>query len=332
MKKEKLTCEHPHCPLDEEEHDHGGSKKIEHHHGHHNHHKPKQKRVLIICSAIIFTVMIVEYVGGWYTNSLSLVSDAGHMLTHFLALAVGLFAMILATKKVGPEFSFGLYRVEILAALFNAFFLFLITIYIFYEAYQRIIHPEGVQATEMLIVAVIGLVVNLLVAFLLLKGTDTKDLNIKGIFYHMLADTVSSVGVIGGAVLISFTGWKLIDPLISIFIGILILIWIGNLVRDVSKVLLARAPKEIEIKKLRRRVIKKIPEVKDMHDIHVWVITSGMYNLMAHVVVDNIPVHSTIPVTKKIDKLLRHEFKISHTTFQYECDCVRKRECKEPPT
>ena len=132
--------------------------------------------------------------------------------------------------------------------------------------------------------------------------------------------------------MIRFTGWTLIDPLVSVFIGILILIWIGNLVKDVSRVLLARAPEEIQIKKLRRRVIKKVPEVKDMHDIHVWVITSGMYNLMAHVVVDNIPVHSTIPISKKINTLLRREFKISHTALQYECDCVRKKECMEPPT
>lgn len=330
MKESELTCSHEHCPLVDEDHDNKVLKTEEHHPDHV--HRPKEKKVLVLCLLITFTVMIVEFLGGWFTNSLALSSDAGHMLTHFLALAVGLFAMTLATRKVGPEFSFGLYRVEVLAALFNAFFLFLITLYIFYEAYQRLMHPEDVAATEMLLVAIVGLIVNLVVAFLLLKGTNRKDLNIKGIFYHMLADTVSSVGVIGGALLIRFTGFDRIDPLISIFIGILILVWIGSLVRDVSKVLLARAPEEIDIKKLRKRVIKKVVEVRDMHDIHIWTITSGMYNLTAHVVVDNIPVHSTIPVSDKINKLLRREFKISHTVFQYECDCVRKKECRERST
>lgn len=326
MSKNKLDCSHEHCPLEEEDHDHRTIKSDEHH-PHHDH-KPKEKKVLVLCIIIIFTVMVIEYLGGWYTNSLALISDAGHMLTHFLALAVGLFAMILATKKMSSAYSFGLYRVEILAALFNAFFLLLITFYIFYEAFERLMHPESVQATEMLIVAIVGLIVNILVAFLLLKGTNRKDLNIKGIFYHMLADTVSSVGVIGGALLIQFTGWRYIDPLISIIIGILILVWIGSLMRDVTRVLMARAPKEIDVEKLRKRVIKKVPEVRDIHDIHIWAITSGMYNLTAHVVVDNVPVHSTLPVSKKIEKLLKKEYGINHTVFQYECECVRKDTCK----
>lgn len=263
-------------------------------------------------------VMVFEVVGGFITNSLALLSDAGHMLTHLLSLLISFLAMTFSTKPATTEKSFGFYRLEILAALLNGFVLFVITLWILYEAYQRFNTPEPVATTEMMVIAVIGLITNLATVFLL-KNAKREDLNTKSAILHLAGDTFASVGVVAGAALIALTGWMWIDPVLGVLISVLILYWAVHLIRDAVDILLEATPKEIDP----ARVIKAIQvfdEVRDMHDVHVWTLTSGMYALSAHVAVRNMPLSETAPLLKKINFLLCQQFKIGHAAIQFEAE------------
>ena len=186
---------------------------------------------------------MVEVIGGFLTNSLALISDAGHMLTHLFALLVSLFALFFAAKPPTEKKTYGFYRLEILAALFNGIMLFMITVWIFYEAYQRFMHPESISSGKMFMVACIGLVANITCAYILKGNGHGHSLNVRSAFLHMLGDTLSSVGVIIGAGIIYYTNWFIIDPIISVLICVLILIWSYKLVMESVDVLLEATPK-----------------------------------------------------------------------------------------
>lgn len=263
-------------------------------------------------------VMLIEIAGGLFTNSLALLSDAGHMLTHLLALAISFLAMTYANKPATLEKSFGFYRLEILAALFNGFILFLVTLWILYEAYGRFLVPEAIATTEMMIIAVVGLITNLVTAFFL-SQTQRKDINTKSVILHLAGDTAASVGVVGGAVLIMYTGWLWVDPLLGVLISVLILYWAARLIRDAVDILLEAVPKEIDPVAV-IGAVKVLDEVQDMHDVHVWTLTSGMYALSAHVVTSNMPLKETAPLLRKINFLLCQQFKIGHAAIQLETE------------
>lgn len=263
-------------------------------------------------------VMLVEIAGGLFTNSLALLSDAGHMLTHLLALAISFLAMTYSSKPATLEKSFGFYRLEILAALFNGFILFLVTLWILYEAYGRFLVPEAVATTEMMVIAVVGLVTNLVTA-LFLSQTERKDINTKSAILHLAGDTAASVGVVVGAVLIMYTGWLWVDPLLGVLISVLILYWAARLIRDAIDILLEAVPKEIDPVAV-IGAVKVFDEVQDMHDVHVWTLTSGMYALSAHVVTSNMPLKETAPLLRKINFLLCQQFKIGHAAIQLETE------------
>lgn len=263
-------------------------------------------------------VMLVEVAGGLMTNSLALLSDAGHMLTHLLALSISFLAMIFSSKPATLEKSFGFYRLEILAALLNGFVLFLVTIWIFYEAYQRFLAPEPVASTEMMLIAVVGLVTNVVTA-LFLSQAARKDINMKSAILHLAGDTIASVGVVLGAVVIMYTHWLWVDPVLSVLISVLILYWAVQLIREAIDILLEAAPKEIDPAQV-VAAVKVIDTVHDMHDVHVWTLTSGMYALSAHVVVLNMPLKETAPLLKKINFLLCQQFKIGHAAIQFEAE------------
>lgn len=263
-------------------------------------------------------VMLVEIVGGVFTNSLALLSDAGHMLTHLLALSISCLAMTYARKPATVEKSFGFHRLEILAALLNGFVLLLVTLWILYEAYGRFVAPEAVATTEMMVIAVVGLVTNLVTA-LFLSQTERKDINTKSAILHLAGDTAASVGVVVGAGLIMMTGWLWVDPLLGVLISVLILYWAAHLVWDAIDILLEAAPKEIDPSAL-VNAVKIIDDVQDMHDVHVWTLTSGMYALSAHVVTSNMPLRETAPLLRKINFLLCQQFKIGHAAIQFETE------------
>jgi len=279
----------------------------------------RQKRSRLLWVMILTSsMMVVEFVAGILTNSLALISDAAHMLTHFFAIGVSFLAIIFAAKSTSKERSFGFYRTESLAALINGLTLILITIVIGYQAYKKIINPQPIAELQMLAVAIAGLAVNLVTAAILWK-VRSADLNLKSAFLHMLTDTFSSVAIVGGAIVIHYTGWFVIDPILSVLICIFILIWAKDLLKDSVNVLLEAAPKHIQIDEVIVTLKEGIDGVADVHDVHIWEIATRMYSMTIHVVVeDNKRISDCACIKDDIKKLMKEKYHILHTNIEFE--------------
>lgn len=233
----------------------------------HNHTHGANKKTLMISFIIITGYMIIEAIGGILTNSLALLADAGHMLSDSISLGVGLLAFILGEKAADYSKTYGYKRFEILAAVFNGVTLVLIAIYIFYEAYQRFTDPPEVASTGMLIIATIGLLVNILVAWILMRGGDTKEnLNIRAAFLHVIGDLLGSVGAIIAALMILFFNWGWADPLASVIVAVLVLISGWRVTKDAVHVLMEGTPKNVEIDAV-IKTIESIPGVNNMGSV-----------------------------------------------------------------
>lgn len=291
---------------------------MEVHHNHGHHFAGTGRNRLKIALGIVLSIMFIEVAGGIISNSLALLGDAGHMLVDALALALSLFALFVSRRPATLQKTFGYYRVEIMAALANGTVLLLVAVYIFYEAYHRFLHPVAVDVPIMLIVGVIGLVANLS-AFFLLRGASRTSLNIKAAFWHVTGDTLSSVGVIIAAVVLYFTGWQFVDALIAVLIGCIIMWGAVRLVRESVEILMEAVPGHISVEKVIDR-IKDVSGVEEVHDIHVWTITSGVHALSAHVVIEDQMVSKSAEIVETINAAMSGEFDISHTTLQLECE------------
>jgi len=281
------------------------------------------QRGLSIAILITATVMVVEVVGGILSNSLALLSDAGHMFTHFIALSLTLLAIRVARRPATQMKTYGYYRAEILAALANGIILIFLALYIFFEAYLRFLQPPEIRGPIMLGVAIVGLGANFVV-LLALRRTRSESINVRGAFLHVLSDTLSSVGVITAGVIIMFTGAYIVDPLVGFLIGAMILIWAIGLIKEAGGILLEAAPKHIDMRKITREV-KKVKGVRDLHDLHVWTITSGMYAMSGHLLIEDQMVSKAAEILNEVNELLRLKFGIAHTTLQLEC-----AKCKGP--
>ena len=275
-------------------------------------------RRLLIVLAIVLVVMVAEIIGGIVSGSLALLGDAGHMLVDALALGLALFAITIARRPATPTKTFGYHRVEIIAALANGTILVLVSIYIFYEAYQRFSEPPSVQAPLMLLVAAIGLIANL-GGMLLLRKAGRENLNIKAAFWHIAGDTISSIGVIIGGIIITVTGWYVVDPIIAILVGIIILWGAVRIVRESADILLESVPRHIEVDKV-IEMIRGVAGVEDVHDIHVWTITSGIHALSAHLRIEDQIVSKSTEIVTRVNQDLAEYFNITHTTLQLECE------------
>lgn len=277
-----------------------------------------ERKKLLFTMLITGAMMAVEVVGGLVTRSLALVSDAGHMFTHFFALAISLGAILYANKPSCHHRTFGFYRIEILSALFNSLFLFTVSAWILWEGIRRIVHPVPVLGTQMFWIALAGLIVNFISVWIL-HGADKKDLNVKGAFLHMLADTFSSVVIVAGAVVISFTGWYLIDPVLSILIALMICVWGWGLFKDSVNVLLEAAPKGLTIDLVSEVLKKEIPLIEEITDLHLWVITSHMYSMTAHIkLTKGIGPQEERAVLNGIKRIVDERFDIEHTTIEID--------------
>ncbi len=276
-----------------------------------------QRKRLILSMAITGIVMVLEAVGGLLTGSLALLSDAGHMVTHLFALTISLTAIVIASKEPSHRRTYGFYRVEILAALFNSIFLFGVTAVILFQGIQRLIHPEPVIGFEMLLVAIAGLAANGL-SILILRGSVKQDLNIRGAFLHMFADTVSSIAIVIGGLVVVFTNYYIIDPLIGIGISILIFIWAKGLFQESVNVLLETAPKGMHIDEVSTELKKKIPEIIEIDDMHIWEITSNMYSFTAHIKIKAQEQTNSKNILNRINEFLDQKYAIEHTTIQME--------------
>jgi cobalt-zinc-cadmium efflux system protein len=281
----------------------------------HEHLPVRGTRYLVIALSITVSFFIVELVGGILTNSLALLTDAWHMLNHIFALMFALTAAWLALRPVTTKRTYGYYRVEILAAFLNGIFLWAVAVFIFYEAIQRFQNPAEVESLNMLIIAVLGLVANGLTAVTLSRSKD-ESLNIKGAFLHVVADIMGSVGAISAGLIMFFTGWYQVDPLISMVIAALIFYSSGKLVRDSLNVLLEGAPSHIDVSELELKILE-IEGVKGIHDLHVWCITpTKMCCMSGHVVVKKGTDRKKLITT--LINMLKEEFGIDHTTIQLE--------------
>lgn len=278
--------------------------------------RSRERRRLLWALSITAVTMVGEAVGGWLAGSLALLSDAGHMLTHAFALAVSLAAVILAGRTATAERSFGLHRVEILAALLNGVTLLGATAWIAWEAVTRFLRPEPILVGPMLAVAALGLAVNLVTAWLL-HDVGKRDLNVRSAFLHLLGDTVSSVAVVAGALVIGRTGWLWLDPALSLGIAALILAWSAGLLRDAVRILLEAAPYGISIENLRRSVRESFPDVEGLDDVHVWTVTSGMVAMTARVRTRLESLEECCRLADRLEEYLRTEFGIGHATLQF---------------
>lgn len=270
----------------------------------------KLKIVLLLISSYI----VVEVISGLLTGSLALIADAGHMLTDAGGLTLALFAINFSSKPATPQRTYGFYRIEILAALANSAVLILVSVYIIYDAYERINEPPQIKGTALIIVGTIGLVVNL-VGMSILKSHANENLNIEGAYLEVLKDTLGSVGVIVVGVITSISEFYLVDPIISIGLAFYMLPRIWSLMKKSINILMEGVPINISYEEVKRAILQ-IKGVTGVFDIHIWTITSGMDAITAHVVVSD-PSKSQI-ILKEISSMLEKRFKITHTTIQIE--------------
>ncbi|MBM4066256.1 MAG: cation transporter [Planctomycetes bacterium] len=276
-----------------------------------------EKKKLMMSLYITSIVMFVELIGGYITHSIALISDAGHMFTHCFAIGLSLIAILIARRPPCHQKTFGLYRAEILAAFINGLFLLLVVGVILYEAALRIIHPREILGLHMLIIAFIGLAVNIASIFIL-HGNHKEDLNIKSVFYHMIADTASSVGIILAAIIISFTGWNTLDPIVSIGISLVILYWSWGVLKESTAILLEMPPSGVDINSISDDLKMNFPEIVEINNVHLWAITANMLVFSAHIKINTNGNSSMIQniLVKKVNKHLANQYKIAESTIQ----------------
>lgn len=269
--------------------------------------------------SLFLTLLIVsvELFGGILSNSISLVSDAGHVFTDALAIALSLLAVILATKPHSGSMTFGYHRAEVLSALANGITLAAISIWIIFEAYQRILSPGRIDAFLTLVVAVVGLSGNMVIIFILKSHADSS-LNVKSAFVHVIYDAISSIVVIVSSIVAYYTFVYTIDAIAAILIAGLIARSGYEIVRESAHILLEGAPVEVNVEEI-IDYIKQIDNmVTDVHDLHVWTISSGMHALSGHIVVPDQLLSQSTTLIHKVNRMLNHRFNISHTTLQIE--------------
>ena len=263
-------------------------------------------------------VMAGEFVGGYFARSIAVLNDAFHFLTHFLTVGLSWLAIMIACRPAPPDKTYRYWRLEILASLVSGISLIPVSAFVLYEAIDRWIHPPAaIDSRLILVLGGIGLVVNAVSAWLL-HAHSKHDHNIRGAFLHLLADSLSSLGVLGAGALIATTGWKQADPLIAGIISLLILGWCYALVRDSGRILLESAPRHIKLREV-EEAMKGVEGVLEIHDLHVWTITSRMYALTAHVRLrENLPISETEGLAKRLQAMLDERWEINHATFQFE--------------
>ncbi|MBJ2252470.1 cation transporter [Pseudomonas sp. MF6784] len=273
------------------------------------------ERKLWMALGLTGSFMIAEVIGAFVTGSLALLSDAAHMMTDALALAISLVAIQVAKRAADRKRTFGYARFEILAAAFNALLLFGVAFYILYEAYLRLQAPAEIQSTGMLVIAVLGLIVNL-ISMRLLSAASGESLNVKGAYLEVWSDMLGSIGVIIAAVLIMFTGWGWVDSVVAAAIGFWVVPRTWTLLKASMNVLLQGVPDGIDIDAV-EQAIHAVPGVRKVHDLHIWALTSGKNVLSTHLVVD--PAQgSEQQVLAQVTELLHEQFDISHVTIQIE--------------
>ncbi len=279
----------------------------------------KKMRLALLLTGFIF---MVEVIGGIAANSLALLSDAGHLFADMMAIGLSMAALYLAGLPANPRKTFGYHRVEILAAILNGLSLLVISILIFWEAYRRIGAPEDVKSVPLLVVAIIGLAVNFGI-LLMLNSAAGHNLNVRSAFLHVLGDMLASIGVIVGGVVIALTGNRLVDPIISILIGLIIIRGAFGVLRDAVHILLEGSPTGIDSRAVAADILAT-PGVTAINDLHIWTLSSHNNMLMANLIIAGDSPHLGRKILDQLNAVLAEKYGIRHATLQLECECCRK--------
>jgi cobalt-zinc-cadmium efflux system protein len=290
------------------------------------HPNPNLEKRFIFSLALTALIFIAEVIGGLWTGSLALLSDSAHVFLDIFALGLSFLALRFSNLPANSRYTYGYHRLEVLAALANGLTLGVVAIGIFGEAWQRWQSPEPIKSFEMLVIAAIGLLVNLAVAFVLNGHSHTRaetehaheDVNVKSAYLHVLGDAVSSVGVILGALIISMTGWLWVDPLTSVLIGLIILLSSARVLKSALHILLEGAPQGFSLVDV-ASMVSTVAGIVEIHDLHLWSLCSGHVALSAHVVLPTAALQHSEPIMAELKHSLRERFDIEHTTIQFEC-------------
>ena len=282
--------------------------------GHHSH-SHRTGAVLVVSLILTGAFVIGETIAGLRSHSLALLSDAGHNFTDAIALALAGVGYFWQSRPGNQSKTFGYHRMGVLAAFVNALLLAALAMALFYESYRRLIHPEPVTESVMIWVAAIGLVLNLAIAWSL--DGNRGDLNLRAAWVHMLGDAASCVGIIAGAILIYFTGWLAIDPLLSILIGAAIVWTAWDIFKDSINILLEGLPKGLKLSEV-TRAIRQVGGVIDVHDLHIWSLGSEAHALSCHVLIEDMPPSESDSILRSVNRVLGGIFHIHHTTIQFE--------------
>ena len=266
----------------------------------------------------MITVLFVgiEVLAGIRAHSLALLSDAGHNFTDALALLLACLGFYFESKPPDETKTYGYHRAGVLAAFVNAITLLALACYIFYESYHRLLQPEPVNEITMLVIAGLGLVVNVTIMWWLHQDQG-HDLNIRAAYVHMLGDALGSIGIIAGSIVIFYTGWHVVDPILSVLIGLLIVWTAWGIVRETLNILLEGLPRGMDLEMV-VQAICGVQGVQDVHELHIWSLGSRTHALSCHVLIDDVPLSESQPILQQINQLLSEQFHINHTTLQFE--------------
>lgn len=300
------------------DHNHGHSRGHDHGHEHGHHAHGSNLRRVMIALVLTGTFMVVEIIGGIISGSLALLADAGHMLTDTMALALAAMAFHVSKRPPDGKLTYGYQRFQILAAFVNGLSLLAIVGWILFEAVSRFINPRDILGETMLVVAAAGLVVNL-ISFAVLHTGDRENLNISGAALHVAGDLLGSVAAIVAAIVIIYTGWTLIDPLLSIAVAGLILRSAWSLVKRSAHVLLEGAPEWLDVDAMQQRIVANVPGVGEIHHVHIWGLTPQQLMLTMHMSLGG-PVDSQADVIRRVKSFLQQEYGIGHSTIELEVD------------
>jgi cobalt-zinc-cadmium efflux system protein len=274
-----------------------------------------ERKRLILSFTITVVVMIVEIFGGLITYSIALISDAGHMFTHAFAIGISLLAIYIAKKPPCHHKTFGLYRSEILAAFINGLFLLPIIGFIVFEAIMRFLNPVEIESLYMFFVALLGLAVNIS-SILILSRSKNKSLNVKSVFFHMIADAASSIGIVIAAIMINYTDWYILDPLVSIGISIIILYWAVGILKESTRILLEVAPKGMNVHIIAKDLEKNYSEIEELFNMHLWTITPDMLVFSSYVVFKGHKKEDYSDLMIEINDFLYKKYNIIESTIQ----------------
>jgi cobalt-zinc-cadmium efflux system protein len=297
-----------------------------HSHNHFEEGRAGNKKGLIIALTITTSVMILEFFGGLITNSLALLSDSGHMLSDAASLFLSLVAMWFATRPPSPKKSYGFYRFEILAALFNGVTLFIIAGFIVWEAFGRFFEPPTVASGSMIIIASIGLLANMVSAWFLIQKSDVKNnVNMRSAYLHVLGDALGSVGTIIAGIVMLLFGWYVADPIISVLVALLILKSAWGVIQQSVHILLEGTPPSVDYEEV-KEALMQLDGVVNVHDLHIWTVTSGLEMLSCHVLIED--EKDSQEMLQQGIQMLQERFHLEHTTIQVEKSTVKHAELK----